>query len=323
MQKKMMNSQIDQEIAAKILASQRFLITSHIRPDADAVGSLLGLGLALMKLGKSVQMVLEDGADKYDYLPGQEHVIRAPSGEVDMVIIVDCSELDRVGNVLDGYGQPDLVVDHHKTNLSFGAINVVEPEQVATGAILFDRLPAWGLSFDSDVAMCLLAAIVGDTIGFRTPNVDAEVLRKCATLIDLGGDLTHVYNEELVMRPFTAVHYWGFGLQRLERQGDLVWSSLTLADRKETGYDQDDDANLVNVLSSVREAKIAIIFVEQPDQSVKISWRSRPGADVSGIATQFGGGGHAAAAGADVAGTLEDVQHRVIQKTLELLEDIK
>jgi phosphoesterase RecJ-like protein len=316
-----MNQEIDQKIAAQFKSKERFLIASHISPDADAAGSLLGLGLALMNKGKTVQMVLVDGAEKFNYLPGSEHIIRMPSGETDMIIVLDCSDPDRVGSALDGYGNPDLVVDHHKTNLAFGAINVVEPDQVATAAVLFDHMPAWGLSFEPEVAMCLLAGIVGDTIGFRTPNVDAELLRKCAALIDLGGDLTHVYDEELVMRPFKAVRYWGSGLKRLERQGDLVWTSLTLADRQEAGYAGNDDADLVNVLSSVREAKIAIIFVEQPNQSVKVSWRSRPGWDVSGIAYQFGGGGHAAAAGADIEGSLSDVKHGVIQETLRLLDN--
>ncbi len=316
-----MISQIDQEIAEKISTSKRFVVASHIRPDADAVGSLLGLGLALMKAGKTVQLVLEDGAEKYGYLPGSEYVIRSPVGEADMIIVVDCSDAERVGSVLDRYGQPDLVIDHHKTNLAFGKINVVEPDQVATAAVLFDHIPAWGLSIDPDVAMCLLSGIVGDTIGFRTPNVDANVLRKAAALIDLGADLTHVYNEELVLRSFSAVHYWGFGLKRIELQGELVWTSLTLTDQLESGYDQDDDANLVNVLSSVREAKIALLFVEQPGNSVKVSWRTRPGLDVSEIAYRFGGGGHAAAAGADIKGTLAEVKHRVIAETLALLEN--
>jgi phosphoesterase RecJ-like protein len=238
-----------------------------------------------------------------------------------MIIVLDCSDSDRVGSVLTGYGQPDLVVDHHKTNLAFGVINVVEPSQVATAAILFDRMPAWGLSIDANAAMCLLAGIIGDTIGFRTPNVDAAVLRRCAALIDLGGDLAHVYNEELVMRPFEAVRYWGSGLNRLEHEDGLVYTSLTLADRQDAGYGGDDDADLVNILSSVREAKIAVIFIEQKDHTVKVSWRTRPGLDVSGIATQFGGGGHAAAAGADVAGSLADVKRQVIQETQKLLED--
>jgi phosphoesterase RecJ-like protein len=315
-----MTRRIDQEIAAQFKTKHRFLIASHVRPDADAAGSVLGLGLALMDLGKSVQMVLADGADRFQYLPGIQHVIRAPKGETDMIIVVDCSDPDRLGSVLDGFGQPDLVIDHHKTNLAFGAINVVEPEQVATAAILFDHMPAWGLSFSPEVAMCLLAGIVGDTIGFRTPNVDAQVLQKCAALIDLGGNLAHIYNEELVMRPFTAVRYWGSGLTRLEHRDGLVWTSLTLADRQETGYISDDDADLVNVLSSVREAKIAMIFVEQPNHTVKVSWRTRPGLDVSGIAFQFGGGGHAAAAGADIEGCLAEVKQRVITETLLLLD---
>lgn len=316
-----MTQTIDQRIAAKFQSSQRFLIASHISPDADAAGSLLGLGLALKNKGKSVQMVLADGADKFNYLPGSEHIVQMPDGETDMIIIVDCSDPDRVGSILDNFGQPDLVVDHHKTNLAFGAINMVEPDQVATAAVLFDHMPAWGLSFSPDVAMCLLAGIVGDTIGFRTPNVDAEVLRKCAALMELGGDLTHVYHEELVMRSFTAVRYWGAGLNRLERQRDLVWTSLTLADRQATGYTSNDDANLVNVLSSIRGARIAIIFIEQPNNSVKVSWRTGPELDVSVVAFQFGGGGHAAAAGTDIEGSLADVKRQVIQETLRLLEN--
>ena len=313
--------QIDRKIASKIKESQCFLILSHIRPDADAVGSVLGLGLALKKIGKTVQMVLVDGADKYHYLPGSNWITQAPSGKADMVIVVDCSDPDRVGSVLADYGRPDLVVDHHKTNLAFGDFNVVEPEQVATAAIIFDRLPAWGLSFNADIATCLLAAIVGDTIGFRTPNVDAELMRKAAALMDLGGDLTKVYNEELVMRSYKAVRYWGAGLSRLECDRGLVWTSLTLADREKIGYAGGDDADLVNVLSSVREAEIALIFVEQPNHTVKVSWRTGPGLDVSGIAYQFGGGGHAAAAGADIDGTLAEVKERVIQETLCLLEN--
>lgn len=312
---------VHHKIASKIKASQSFLILSHIRPDADAVGSVLGLGLALKKIGKTVQMVLVDGAGKYHYLPGSEWITQAPSGETDMVIVVDCSDPDRVGSVLAGYGRPALVVDHHKTNLAFGVFNVVEPEQVATAAIIFDHLTKWGLSFDADIATCLLAGIVGDTIGFRTPNVDAELMRKAAALMDLGGDLTKVYNEELVMRPYQAVRYWGAGLNRLECDRGLVWTSLTLADREKIGYAGDDDADLVNVLSSVREAEIALIFVEQPNHSVKVSWRTGPGLDVSGIAYQFGGGGHAAAAGADIDGPLAEVKERVLQETLCLLEN--
>ncbi len=311
----------NKEIAEKIQASNRFLLASHVRPDADAVGSLLGLGLALKSAGKQVQMVLEDGPGKYSYLPGSECIIKKPQGEVDMIIVVDCSDPLRVGKILMDYPQPDLVVDHHKTNVNYGKFNLVEAEQVATAAILFDRIPLWGLTIDAPVATALLSGIIGDTIGFRTSNVNAAVMRKAADLMDLGASLSDIYRSELVLKSFEAVRYWGAGLNRLQRRNGLVWTSLTLEDRKKSAYPDTDDADLVNVLSSIDGASIALIFIEQSKEQIKVSWRARPGIDVSNIAFEFGGGGHAAAAGADIEGTLEEVQNRVIIETEKLLEE--
>ena len=316
-----MTQEINLKIKDKIAASERILIVSHVRPDADAVGSLLGLGLALQQAGKTVQMVLQDGADNFDYLPGKGQILRRAEGSFDMIVVVDCSDPQRVGHALDGYGAPDLVVDHHKTNLNFGANNVVEPEQAATAAILYDHIPEWGLAFSPDVANCLLSGIVGDTIGFRTSNVDASVLRRAAALMEHGADLAHIYREELVLKSYTAVRYWGAGLNRLLHEDGLVWTYLSLADREKIGYAGNDDADLVNVLSAVREAEIALIFIEQTHNQVKVSWRAKPDLDVSGIAFSFGGGGHAAAAGADIEGDLQEVMTRVIEKTQELLDN--
>ena len=141
--------------------------------------------------------------------------------------------------------------------------------------------------------------------------------------MDLGADLAHIYREELVLKSYQAVRYWGAGLNRLEHKDGLVWTSLTLADREKIGYAGNDDADLVNVLSAVREAEIALIFIEQEHNQVKVSWRARPGLDVSGIAFSFGGGGHAAAAGADINGDLNEVMTRVIEKTRDLLASYK
>jgi phosphoesterase RecJ-like protein len=265
---------------------------------------------------------LEDGSDNFEYLPQYDTISRQPEGQFDMVIVVDCSDPDRVGHVLDDYGKPTLVVDHHKTNLQFGEYNVVEPDQAATAAILYDAIPTWGLSFTPEVATSLLSGIVGDTIGFRTSNVDSQLLRRAAALMDLGADLANIYREELVLKSFTEARYWGAGLNRLELEDGLVWASLTLADREKIGYAGNDDADLVNVLSSVREAEIALIFIEQPQNQVKVSWRARPGYDVSGLAFSFGGGGHAAAAGADIDGSLNEVIQRVIIETKAYLQNI-
>ena len=316
-----MTKEIDRKIAKKFASSKRILIVSHVRPDADAVGSLLGLGLALKNIGKNVQMILEDGIDKYGYLPGSDSVSRAPQGEIDMVIVVDCSDPHRVGKVLVGYNAIDLVVDHHKTNIKFGNLNIIEPEQAATAAILYDHMPHWGLSFNPQIATCLLSGIVGDTIGFRTSNVNSNLMRKAGALMDLGADLSDIYRSELVLKSFNSIRYWGRGLNRVQCEDGLVWTSLSLSDRKKIGYPGNDDADLVNVLSAVQETQIALIFVEQSQDKIKVSWRAQPGWDVSDIAFKFGGGGHAAASGADVKGTLEDVQERVIIETRKLLAE--
>ncbi|MFN2303305.1 MAG: DHH family phosphoesterase [Anaerolineales bacterium] len=316
-----MTREIDQNIALKIESSERILLVSHVRPDADAVGSLLGLGLPLKNIGKQVQLILEDGIDKYGYLPGSDLISRQPQGEVDMVIVVDCSDPHRVGKVLSGYHPIDLVVDHHKTNVEFGKYNIIEPDQAATAAILFDHIPQWNLSFDPQIATCLLSGIVGDTIGFRTSNVTSSLMRKAGALMDLGADLSDIYRSELVLKSFKSIQYWGAGLSRVRSEDGLVWTSLTLADRKKIGYPGKDDADLVNVLSAVQETQIALIFVEQSQQKIKVSWRARPGLDVSEIAFAFGGGGHAAASGADIEGTLAEVEERVIIETKKLLKE--
>jgi phosphoesterase RecJ-like protein len=117
------------------------------------------------------------------------------------------------------------------------------------------------------------------------------------------------------------MRYWGAGLSSLDSDDGMVWATLTLEDRKKANYHGNDDADLINILSSVKEANIAMIFIEQNGGSVKISWRSKNGYDVSGVAMKFGGGGHKAAAGAEIQGELGDVKDRVLTQTRILLKE--
>jgi phosphoesterase RecJ-like protein len=141
--------------------------------------------------------------------------------------------------------------------------------------------------------------------------------------MDAGGNLTGVYYPALVQRSFQAARYWGAGLSRLQREDRIVWTALTLADRQAVGYHGRDDADLVNVLSAIEDVDVAIIFVEQGQSRVKISWRlcglPAENLDVSQVARSFGGGGHKAASGAEIDGTLEEVQQRVLASTRSML----
>jgi bifunctional oligoribonuclease and PAP phosphatase NrnA len=316
-----MNESINSAILSRLAEAREILIASHVRPDGDAVGALLGLGLALQDSGKKVQMVLADGVpSSFKPLEGADQITTAIQGKFDTFITVDCADFKRTGKPFEAIGQPDINIDHHVTNEKFGGINLIEGEEVATSAILTNHLPVWGLHITRPIAAALLTGIITDTLGFRTSNVTPESMRQAAVLMETGVDMPELYMRGLVRRSYAATRYWGGGLTKLSRKNGIVWGTLTLEDRKGAGYSGNDDADLINIISAIDGFKVGMIFVEQSDHRVKISWRAlKPGIDVSPIAKFFGGGGHAAAAGADVDGTLEEVQTQALRKTQETL----
>jgi bifunctional oligoribonuclease and PAP phosphatase NrnA len=305
---------IDGRIATLFQDARRILLASHVRPDGDAVGAVLGLGLALRDAGKQVQIVLSDGApSSFHHLPGSKTIQRKAAPPWDLAISVDASDLPRTGDAFGGE-TPGLNIDHHVTNLNFGRVNLVDPSAEATCVILAERMPRWGLSVTKTIAECLLTGIIIDTIGFRTSNMTPKALRLAADLMETGANLPELYRLGLVSKTYEAARYWGCGLGRLQRENGLLWTVLRLSDRQEAGYNGNDDADLVNMLSSVI-GDIVVLFNEQKDGRVKVSWRARSGLNVSNLALQFGGGGHPAAAGADITGALDEVQAQVLAAT--------
>lgn len=314
---------LDDAIRQQFQAAQRVLIVSHIRPDGDAIGSTLALGLALLDAGKQVQMVLSDGVPpSFKHLPGSDRIQTKAEGDFNLIVTVDCSDLKRVGEALDGLRDPDLVIDHHVTTEPFGRLNLVEPEAVATASVLTRHMPLWGLTITVPIAANLITGLVTDTLGFRTANTTPEVLRQAADLLELGVDMSSLYFRSLVRRTFPAARYWGAGLASLQRSDGIIWATMTVQDRAESGYNGRDDADLINIVSSIDEADIAVMFVEQSADRTKISWRSlKPHIDVSQIARQFNGGGHKAAAGAELTGSLAEVQARILAATRKALNN--
>jgi phosphoesterase RecJ-like protein len=305
------------QVKGALESAQDITIVTHERPDGDAIGSLLGLARSLQLFGKVVQAVLRDGMPgRFEFLPGASETSRTLPQATDLLILVDCSEAERTGFPLVDFPRAaDLNIDHHPTNTNFGRINLVESDRAATTEILQVHMPEWGLPIDAGVAECLLTGLITDTIGFRTASVSPAVLRGAAELMKAGANLSEIYDRALNRRDLVSMRYWGRGLSRLEREDGILWTSLSLDDRKAVGYPGPDDADLINILTTADAYQVALIFVEQSDGSVKISWRSQPGVDVSTVAMQFGGGGHAQAAGAVVSGALADVQRRVLEAT--------
>ncbi len=319
-----MNDGLIKAVRERIEAAQRFLVVSHIRPDGDSIGSLLGLGLALQAAGKQVEMVCSDGVPSdFRHLEGSEQVKTKAVGPFDFLAVVDCSDLARTGSALNGFlpaddPRPDLNIDHHITNLDFAHYNVVDPKAVATAEILGRILPQLQLPMTPPVIDALLTGLISDTIGFRTSNMTPEALRLAAQLMEAGGDLPELYRKALLQHSFEASRLWAAGLSHMKRKGKIVWTELTNEDRKAAHYPGMDDADLINVLASIEGSQVAIVFVEQNNSHVKVSWRAQPGYDVSQVALGFGGGGPKAASGADIEGNLDEVEDQVLAATQAL-----
>lgn len=312
-------SEQDDTIRQLLHDASRILLTSHIRPDGDAVGSVLGLGLSLMAMGKEVQMVLADGMPSaFRYLSGADQVVFAAKEPFDLSVVVDCSDLERTGGTL-GERQPDINIDHHVTNLMFARHNLVEPE-ASTAGVIAAHLNNWNLPLTLPASEALLTGMITDTIGFRTSNVTGETLRLAANLVDHGANISELYNQALVTRSFAETKLWGLGLGRLERLGRIVWTSITNEDKKIAGFMGKGSADIINLLASIDDADIAIVFLESENHHIKVSWRAKPDLDVANLALAFGGGGHSAAAGADLPGAMDEVTERILKATQILLD---
>jgi phosphoesterase RecJ-like protein len=280
------------------------------------------MGLALMSVGKHADIVSLDGVpSNFHHLEGSQLIQRAPKGDYDTICVLDCSDLQRTGELLDDFGRPDLNIDHHVTNLNFAQVNLVDTGAVATTEILAKIFPDLGLPMTKPIAEALLTGLITDTIGFRTANMTPQALRLAADLMENELDLSDLYRRALVSRTLEELKLWGVGLSKVKCTDNLAWTTITLTDRQRIGYSGLDDADLVNVLRSIDTVDVAIIFLEQPGGRVKISWRSKPSYDISQIALSFGGGGHANASGAEVEGELEEVRNAVLEATRTLFVD--
>jgi phosphoesterase RecJ-like protein len=311
----------DLQINAKIKNASTIAIAAHIRPDGDAIGSVLGLGLALENAGKKVQTLFPDGiASRFQFLPGAKNITKKIELPVDLTIAVDCADLTRMGGIFDDR-KVDINLDHHKTNTRFGEINLVEPECAATAELITKHLPVWGLTLTEDSASALLCGVLTDSQGFSTSNTTPSTLRYTSVLVDAGANMHDVYAKTLTEKDYQSVRLWGCGLSKINFEGGVVWTTITQADRKESNYQGNDDADLVNFMSTIVEGKVYVLLNEQLNGQTKVSWRSKPDIDISILAGEFGGGGHTSAAGAEIKDTINRAERSVIERTKSFIED--
>ncbi|MCX7682872.1 MAG: DHH family phosphoesterase [Anaerolineae bacterium] len=312
-----------EEAAQLIHSASHPLLVCHISPDGDAIGSLVGLGQALCYLGQCPLMVSPDPLPPgLRYIPGTEEVVQRADAAFDLVISLDCSDLERLGQVTSfaGFGRVPLInVDHHLTNLYFGNVNLVDIHATSTAEVVLRLLDHLAVPLDEKVATCLLTGIVTDTRGFRTSNVTIQTMEAATRLMRAGASLPYITRHGLDSRPTSALLLWKEALASLQLKERVAWATVSLSMRHRAGYEGNGDAGLVDFLLSASDADVAAVFVERKDGYTEIGLRAMPGYDVARVAQRFGGGGHALAAGCKFPGLPEEAQTQILPLLWEIV----
>lgn len=292
------------------------LLICHVAPDGDAIGSMTGLGRALRKMGLEPTMACSDPVPpRFNYIPSAKSIVPEVNTPFDLVISLDCSDLERLGHFpqMPAFDDvPLLNVDHHLTNLKFGVVNLVDHYASSTAEVVLRLLEYMMIPLDAELATCLLTGIVCDTRGFSTSNVTTQVVEAALRLMRAGASLPRIAHHNLNSRSTSAILLWRAALAQLQIEDRMIWTGIPKTMRYAAGSPDSSDAGLANFLVSADDADAAVVFVERDDGRIEVGLRAVPGFDVAQVALQFGGGGHALAAGCNVPGPLEQAQANVL-----------
>lgn len=310
------------EAAHLLRDAQRIAVLAHLDPDADAVGSILGLAGGLRQLGKDVTVALSDQIPSYaEFLVGAGDIVYDwPDEKFDVYVLADAAAIDRVGRLYtenpDRFaGAPILNMDHHGTNPGYGTVNLVVPDASSTSELSFRVLCEMGAPIDEGTATALLFGIVGDTGSFRNGATTASSFEVAAELFRRGADVQRIAYEQFERKRFDAARLFGDVLStiRLDRERRIVSAWLSQEMMRETGATLDEIEGTAAYLRGVEEADVVMFLKETEDGEVKVSLRSKPGIDVASIASALGGGGHRQAAGATLPGPRERAYDLLIE----------
>lgn len=307
------------EAIEAVAAAQRILVVTHVQPDGDAIGTLLGLGLTLAAAGKEVDVAVDGGVPAYlRFLPGADQVRASlKSGLWDVYISADASDIERTGECgafARQHSRVQINLDHHVTNTGFGDIKLVVAEAVSAAEVAYDFLNRAGYDITPDSAKCLLTGMVTDTIGFRTSNVVPRTLDIARDLMQRGASLTEITALTLDTRSYDSLLVWREAMNFLNLEDGVIWTSVPFEVFRRLHVDPGVEMNLSSFLVKVNEAMVSAVFKERHDGRVECSFRAKLGFDVGSLALDIGGGGHTLAAGATIDGPLDAAVERVIPR---------
>ncbi len=312
-------------IRSIIADNQRFILSSHIRPDADAIGSELGMAALLEVMGKTVRIVNPSAmpANLLFLDPTQrikklgEGMTAAEVVDNDVHMILDTSawgQLTELGGLIKNTKAKKILIDHHVSSDDLGALEFKDTTAEATGTLIFSLFRFFNAPITPEAASALFCAIATDTGWFRFPSTNSNTYRIIGDLMDAGANPNFLYQRLYEQASIARTRLVGkilCGVQ-LDCDGQLAYVSVMQQDFADTGAVAADTEDLVNECLKIVGTKAAFIAIEQPTKSVKVSFRSRLGVNVAEVAERFGGGGHKQAAGAIIPGALPNAISQVL-----------
>jgi len=316
----MLQSQINADqiagIRDAILQRQRFVITSHARPDGDAIGSQLAMALALRQLGKSVHLVDKDAPpQQFQAFPGVGDIEVSPTvqGEFDAAIVMECGELSRTG--VEGFEKYFVInIDHHPGNALYGALNWFDEKAAACGEMVFDLIGALGVTLTPEIATHIYITILTDTGGFHFSHITPRTFEICRRCTEAGAQPEAIARAVYDSSTMARLRLMGAVLHNLEfaAEGRAALAHLSLNLLQQTGSTQEDSDGLINIPLSVKEIQAVAFFKEIAPDSYRVSMRSKGDVDVNRVANAFGGGGHKNAAGCSLNGPYDQILRKVL-----------
>lgn len=311
---------------------QRFLLTTHVRPDGDGIGSILALGEVLRDMGKEARLVLPSSfPPRYRFLDLDQRIeIFSKPGDAwrntDAVIVMDTGTWNQLGDFgpfLRDLPVAKVVIDHHQTQDDLGALKLIDVNAEATGRLCFEAIQSLGQPLSEKAANALLVALGMDTGWFQHSNTTAASFALASELVKAGARPNPISDHLFQNNPLPRLKLKGLVLERLQVAigGQVAYTEIHLADYAATGATPADSEDLVNYTRSVAGVEVGLLFMEQPKGGVKVSFRSRSMVDVAQLAQRFSGGGHKRASGATVHASLEEARDRVLKAVTAALED--
>jgi len=301
---------------------EKFVVTTHVNPDCDALGSALGMSRLIEARGKSARVVNADPTPERFAFVDPENRIRTFDDSTrprddEVVVVVDVGDLRRLGSVgryLAENPRPSACVDHHKSNTGFAEVNIVDANACATGLILAKLATEWRVPMTPRLASELYIAIYTDTGGFRFSNTNADTLKISARLVEAGADPSYLASEFHDRIPIGRARLFGKILagMKTDETGKIAWVTVTLPEMESHGCDRSDIEGFVEYVRGIDTVETAVLFRESEPGKTKLSFRSRDHVDCSVLAGKFGGGGHFHAAGADLDLGLEEAVKLVL-----------